>query len=139
MPWHPRRMETMSLRRYRNEHGLWCSRIGTDDRVDAARLQLLQELLGCVSRMAQTREVTRRFVLPQRLRAPGHRHYARRDRLRRLEPLYRPARHPIHPSDACLIQDHALIAIAEGVGQADLPEVEVCTDLSCSDVAVRKC
>ena len=35
--------------------------------------------------------------------------------------------------------DHALIAIAEGVGQADLPDVEVCTDLSCSGVAVRKC
>src|SRR5260221_2046187 len=51
--WHPRRMETMSLRRYRNEHGLQCSRIGTDDRVDAPRLQLLEELLGSVSGTAQ--------------------------------------------------------------------------------------
>jgi len=30
-------------------------------------------------------------------------YYARRDRLRRLEPLFRPARRPIHPSHARLI------------------------------------
>jgi hypothetical protein len=33
------------------------------------------------------------------------RHHARRVRLRRLEPLDRPARHPVHPSDERLISD----------------------------------
>ena len=46
--------------------------------------------MGGVSRAAQTREVTSRVVFPQRLGAQGHCHYARRDRLRRLEPHHRP-------------------------------------------------
>jgi hypothetical protein len=36
-------------------------------------------------------------------RADEYQYCARRGRLPRLEPVYRPARHPIHPSDECLI------------------------------------
>ena len=36
---------------------LWCNRIGTDGRIDAARLQLFQEMLGCVSGTAQARQI----------------------------------------------------------------------------------
>src|SRR3989440_8692155 len=81
--------------RCRDEHDIWCNRVGTDRRIDAARLQFFQELLGCVSGTAQTPEVTSHLVRPKRQGANGYRYYARRDRLRRLEPLDRPARRPI--------------------------------------------
>src|SRR6266436_10290362 len=89
-PW----VET-TTRRCRDEHDIWGNRIGTDRRIDAARLQFFQEILGCVSRAARTREVAGGFVRPERLGAQGYRHCARPDRVRRLEPLYRPARHLI--------------------------------------------
>src|SRR6267154_5095474 len=52
-------------RRCRDEHDLWCNRVGTDRRIDAARLQLFEQILGCVSGTAQTPEVTSHLVRPK--------------------------------------------------------------------------
>ena len=41
------------------------NRVGTDGRIDAARLQLFQEILGCVSGTAQTPEITNQLVRPK--------------------------------------------------------------------------
>jgi len=45
-----------------DEHDLWRNRARTDRRIDAARLQLFQEILGCVSGKAQTPEATSRLL-----------------------------------------------------------------------------
>ena len=67
-------------------------------------LQLLQEILGCVSEMApRTPAIARATFRLKRQGADGYRHYARRDRLRRLATRHRPARHSIQPNgyDIC--------------------------------------
>jgi len=59
------------------------------------RVSSFFKILGCVSGKAQTPEATSRLVWPEWQGAHGYRYHARRDRLRRLEPRYRPAGHPI--------------------------------------------
>jgi hypothetical protein len=39
--------------------------LGTDRRIDPARIQLFQEVLGCVSGTTQTPEVTSQLVRPK--------------------------------------------------------------------------
>jgi hypothetical protein len=67
----------------------------TNGRIYPARLLLFQEIFERVSGTVQTPEVMSHLVRPKRQGTNGYRHIARRDRLRRLEPGYQSARHPI--------------------------------------------